>query len=184
MKQCILSGALAAALAVAPAQARSWAHYSNATLGYTIAYPANWTLDTNYVSASLGPDHEIHGTAFHVPAAMTAGTNLSTDSALSVESIPESNCMPSQFVDPAENVHTVHAGGLTYTAASSSDAGAGNRYETQVFVVADTSPCLAMRYFIHYAAIENYDPGTVKAFDKARLLRTFDAIRATLKLGK
>jgi hypothetical protein len=115
---------------------------------------------------------------------MTAGTNLSTDSALSVESIRGGNCTPAQFVDPAENVHTLHADGRTYIAASGSDAGAGNRYETRVFVIADTSPCLAVRYFVHYAAIENFDPGTVKAFDEAALLRTFDAIRATLKLWK
>src|SRR6185437_9066269 len=106
---------------------------------------------------------------------------LSTDTSLSVESIPGRSCKPAQFVDPAENVHKRHAAGRTYIAASSEDAGAGNRYETQLFVVAGS--CLAVRYFIHYAAIENFDPGTVKAFDRARLLRTFDAIRATSASG-
>jgi hypothetical protein len=181
MRLKLCAALVAAALLAAPAQARPWAHYSNATLGYAIAYPADWKIDMNYVSASLGPDHEIHGTAFHVPASMADGTNLSTDTSLSVESIPGRSCKPAQFVDPAENVHKLHADGRTYIAASSEDAGAGNRYETQLFVVAGS--CLAVRYFIHYAAIENFDPGTVKAFDRARLLRTFDAIRATLKLN-
>ena len=75
--------------------------------------------------------------------------------------------------------------GLHYTVATSSDAGAGNRYKTTVFVVDATSPCIAVRYFIHYSAIENFDPSSgVKPFDRRRLLAAFDAIRDTLRLAK
>lgn len=174
----------AAAMTMAAAHAAPWKHYTEATLGYTIAYPANWSIDTGYVTSNLGPGHDIHGVAFTIPASMAAGTNLGSDSKLSVESLPGSNCTPSQFVDPADDVHTVHANGLSYIAATSEDAGAGNRYETDLFVVNDTSPCIAVRYFIHSSNIANYDPGTVTQFDHARLIGWFDRIRATLKLGK
>jgi hypothetical protein len=176
---------VAAALAMtAAAQGAPWKHYTNATLGYSIAYPANWSIDTSYVNSTMGPGHDIPGVSFTIPASMAAGTNLGGDTKLSVESLPGSNCAPSLFVDPADNVHTIHADGRTYIAATSADAGAGNRYETDIFVVTGTSPCLAVRYFIHSSAIGNFDPGTVTAFDAAKLTAAFDKIRATLKLGK
>ena len=185
MMRCLGWAAALAVLAMAAAaQGAPWKHYTNATLGYMISYPANWTIDTSYVNSNMGPGHDIPGVAFTVPASMAAGTNLGDDSKLSVESLPGPNCAPSRFVDPAENVHTVHANGRTYTSATSDDAGAGNRYETDLFVVDGTSPCLAVRYFIHSSAIGNYDPGTVTQFDRARLIAAFNRIRATLKLGK
>ncbi len=178
--------ALALALTAATAsQAAGWHRYTNSELGYSISYPSGWTVDTAYEYDGLGPDHAIRGTAFTVPAAMAAGTNLGGDTKLSVESLPGSNCQPSQFVDPAQNVHQIVSHGIGYTVATSADAGAGNRYETTVFVADGTSPCLAVRTFIHYSAIENFDPASgVKAFDRAKLLAAFDRIRATLRLGK
>ena len=175
---------LLAVLSLAAAQAAPWRHYTSQTLRYRIAYPANWTIDTHYVFDALGPGKEIHGIAFTIPAGMTTGTNLAGDTKLSVESLPGNNCAPLQFVDPADDVHTVQADGRTYVEATSQDAGVGNRYDTELFVIEGTSPCLAVRYFIHYSAIENFDPGTVKAFDRDRLIAAFDAIRATLRLGK
>jgi hypothetical protein len=166
------------------AQAAPWQHYTDATLGYRIAYPANWTIDTHYVNQSMGPGHDIPGVSFTIPASLAAGTNLGGDTKLSVESLPGPNCAPSRFVDPADNVHTIHADGRSYTAATSEDAGAGNRYETDLFVIDGVSPCLAVRYFVHSSNIGNYDPGTVKEFDAAKLTKAFDRIRATLKLGK
>lgn len=184
MKRMAAGLAIVAALVTAQAAPAGWRHYTDRQLGYEISYPPGWSIDTHYVSVSLGPDHEIHGVAFTIPAAMTRGTNLGSDTKLSVESIPGHGCKPAQFVDPADDVHRTRENGLTWTVASSSDAGAGNRYETTVFVADKTSPCLAVRYFIHSSAIGNFDPGTVKEFDHARLVAAFDRIRATLKLGK
>jgi len=167
-----------------PASAQA-ARYTDPTLGYTISYPASWTLDTAYVNDTQGPSHEIKGISLTIPASMTQGTNLGGDTKLSVESLPGQNCQPSQFVDPADNVRHIVSHGIHYTVADSSDAGAGNRYETTVYVVDGTSPCIAVRTFIHYSAIENFDPSSgVKAFDRAKLIAAFDRIRASLRLGK
>ncbi len=172
---------LAATCACSLAQAAPWKHYTEPTLGWTIAYPAGWKIDTQYASIDKG----IKGVSFAIPDGYQPGTNLSHDNTLlSVESLPGQDCTPSQFVDPAEDVHTVHADGRTYTAASSGDAGAGNFYDVSIFVVNGTSPCIAVRYLVHSTNIGAYDPGTIKAFDAAKLTAAFDAIRATLKFGK
>ena len=71
----------------------------------------------------------------------------------------------------------------TYSAASSTGAAAGNRYEESVYAIAGSNPCTAVRYYIHYAAIENFEPGVVREFDRATLLAAFDTIRASLLLG-
>ncbi len=51
----VLSALLATGLA-AQAAPHGWKHYTDAMLGYTIAYPPGWSIDTHYVSAALGPD--------------------------------------------------------------------------------------------------------------------------------
>ena len=185
VKTILLGLAIAGAMTTAEAAPAGWKHYTDVKLGWTIAYPPQWKVDPNYVSASLGPDHEIKGVSFAIPDSVQPGTNLShNDTALSVESLPAKDCKPAQFVDPAENVRTVKADGRTYTAADSGDAGAGNRYETHLFIVNGTSPCIAVRYFIHYSAVENFDPGSIKQFNDAKLIALFDSLRATLTLGK
>ncbi|MBZ0228141.1 MAG: hypothetical protein K8F58_06775, partial [Bauldia sp.] len=71
-----------------------------------------------------------------------------------------------------------------YSVASLTDAGAGNLYEETVYALAGTSPCLAVRTFIHSANIGNFDPGTVTEFDKAALTAESDAIRKTVVAGQ
>jgi hypothetical protein len=162
-----------------------WKTYRDRKLGFTIAYPPGWTVNTRHESVSRGPDYPIPGVAFHIPATLAKGTNLSPDQTfVAVESQPGRNCKAAIFLDPVENEHKLKADGRTYTAANSADAGAGNLYETQLFVLDDTSPCIAVRYFVHSTNIHNYDPGTIRAFDEKNLTATFDAIRATLVLGK
>jgi hypothetical protein len=77
---------------------------------------------------------------------------------------------------------TVKEGVRSYSVASTTDAAVGNRYEEWVYAIPDSHPCTAVRYFIHYAAIENFPQGAVQEFDKAALLSTFDQIRRTLAL--
>lgn len=176
---------LAAALFVATACAAiagGWPHYVAPRHTWSIAYPPGAKVDEAYVNETMGPDHTIKGVAFYVPQRFARGTNLHDDSALSVEHLPGINCKPSQFVDPAEDPRIIGADGRRYRTAHGEDAGAGNRYETTIFVVDGT--CTAVRYFLHYSAIENYDPGTVTAFDRKAVLARFDRMRASLKLAR
>jgi hypothetical protein len=188
MSRTALVQLMTAALLVSQAAAAvpaGWKTFHDPRLGFTIAYPAGWRVDAHHESVSRGPDYPIPGVAFHIPAALAAGTNLSPDQTfLSVESQPGSNSKPAVFLDPVESEHPLEADGRRYTVASSADAGAGNIYETRLFVLDGTSPCIAVRYFVRSTNIHNYDPGTVKAYDARTLTSTFDAIRATLVLKK
>jgi hypothetical protein len=171
-----LSLILAATAAFAGPQTTT---YHDARLGFAISYPAQWSVDTAYQYQELGPGKTIDGVSFMVPAALTKGTNLAGDTRLSVEHL-DGPCTADRFLDSPQNVHSVTEGDRTYSVATEDGAGAGNRYEESVYALSGTSPCLAVRYFIHYSAIENFDPGTVKAFDRAALVATFDRMRRSL----
>ena len=155
---------------------------------FSLKDTTNYLVDEHYTYSAFGPGKEISGIKFVIPAAIASGTNLSADSYLSVETIPgiEKACSADQFLDLQNEATAVmiSENGKTYSFASSTGAGAGNRYEEWIYAVPSSSPCLAVRYFIHYGAIENYEPGTVMAFDKIALLKEFDSIRSSLRLIK
>lgn len=158
--------------------------YADGTLGFSIRYPAGYLLNTTYQYQELGPGKEINGVKFAVPASAVRGTNLAEDSGVSVEEIPQAtSCVPSMFLDGVKNTATVDDHGTTYEVASTTGAGAGNRYEETVYTLPGTNLCFAVRYFIHYGVIDNYPPGAVQAFDEKALLGKFDEIRHTLTLA-
>ena len=161
--------------------------YINSSKKYSVRYPTGFTLNQSYVYQSLGPNKDIHGVKFTIPSTLAVGTNLGPDSYVSVEQMPTAKtCDASYFVDPASSMKptTVVDHGVTYSMTTASDAGAGNRYEETVYAISGTSPCTAVRYFIHYAAIENYTPGAVTEFNKQALVNEFDQIRRTVVIQK
>lgn len=179
---CLLSlGAAAASPSRVPA---GWLTHKNPILGYSISYPRGWRVDPAYVYPGFGPDHEIRGVGFQIPKALAKGTNLSISlTGTSVESVPPGKrCDARRFLADAQNVRTVRQDGRVWSVADGSDAGAGNFYEISVFVLATRTQCLAVRTLIHSTNIANYDPGTVKPFDREALIATFDRIRRSLKL--
>ncbi|HVS79986.1 MAG TPA: hypothetical protein VHF05_03315, partial [Candidatus Paceibacterota bacterium] len=86
-------------------------------------------------------------------------------------------------LDQAGTAKTITENGTDYSVASSTGAGAGNRYEETVYALPGTNPCVGVRYFVHYGVIENYPAGAVKEFDRQSLLSTFDSMRKTLILN-
>jgi membrane-bound inhibitor of C-type lysozyme len=163
--------------------------YASSTAGFSIRLPAGFTTDENYDYQEMGPGTDIAGVKFTIPASVAAGTNLGSDSYLSVEQISQAQtCSANLFLDlqgqaTSYNPTTVTDNGTTYSLASSTGAGAGNRYEETVYAIPGTSPCIAVRYFVHYGVIENYPAGTIKQFDSASLYASFDAIRRTLTIA-
>ena len=161
--------------------------YENGSQGFSLRYPTGYTSKTDYQYSEFGPGKEIGGVSFTIPASLTRGTNLGADSYVSVEEIPQSperECAANLFLEAgaAGKLPTtaVTESGVTYSVASSTGAGAGNRYAETVYAIPGTGPCVAVRYFIHYSVFENYPPGTVRRFDEQSLLAQFDAIRRTL----
>lgn len=168
--------------------------YANATEGFSVRLPSvstasssatAFTIDDSYRYEALGPGKSIAGVRFTIPRGMAEGTNLSQDTYVSVETIPDvSDCDARRFLDATASSSIMRDAGSEYSFASTTDAAAGNRYEESVFALPGTSPCMAVRYFIHYGAIENYPDGAVREFDRASLLSVFDAIRRTLVIGQ
>jgi hypothetical protein len=115
---------------------------------------------------------------------MTTGTNLSTDSYVSVEQLPRAtSCTGDIYIRDNVKASAIDANGHSYSLASTTDAAAGNRYEEWVYAIPGSNPCTAARYFIHYGAIENYPTdGSVKEFDRAALLAAFDQIRDSIQV--
>lgn len=154
--------------------------YSNGSDGFSLRLPAGYTVNESYKYQEMGPGKDIGGIKFTIPPTMATGTNLSSDTYLSVEQIPQTqNCNASLFLEHAA-VSTVTDGNTTYSVASTTGAAAGNRYEETVYALPGTNPCIAVRYWIHYGVFQNYPPGMVQEFDQKALLGQFDVIRRTL----
>lgn len=159
--------------------------FASPSQGFSIRYPAGYTINESYTYQNLGPGKNIRGVKFTVPSTTAAGTNLNPETGLSVEEIPATTtCSASMFLYGAPAAQTVTDQGITYSVASSTGAAAGNRYEETVYALPGTNPCVAVRYFIHYGVIENYPSGSVKQFDEQSLLSQFDAIRRSLTVNQ
>lgn len=161
-----------------------WKTYNNQIAGYAISYPADWKVDVHYVYPGFGPDHDIHGIAFTIPRSMTRHTNLSPNmTGVSVETVNgRGRCNATRFLPDAQELRKLRNAGRTWSTANMQDAGAGNFYDIAVFAVPGSSPCLAVRYTIHSTNIGNYDPGTVREFDKTALVKLFAKVRQSLRL--
>jgi hypothetical protein len=163
--------------------------YASSTMGFSIYYPIGFTVDQNYSYQELGPGKDISGVKFTIPASLATGTNLGSDSYLSIEKIPQTgNCTANLFLGQQGSSpmisQTLTDNGTTYSVASTTGAGAGNRYFETVYALTGTNPCVAVRYFIHYGVFENYPAGSITEFDQVTLLSKFDAIRRTLTISK
>ncbi len=148
--------------------------------GFTVRLPAGYTPNARYRYQNFGPGREIAGTSFTIATSTRVGTNLADDAYVSVEMIPlTERCTANLFMDYA-TVSTTTDAGIMYSMGKTRDAAVGNRYDETVYVFPAMTRCVAVRYFIHYSAIENYPQGAVRAFDESKLVRTFDDIRRSL----
>ncbi|MDD5072062.1 MAG: MliC family protein, partial [Patescibacteria group bacterium] len=156
--------------------------YSDGTVGFSIRYPADYSIDTSYKYQALGPGKDIYGVKFTIPENLTAGTNLSSfDTGISVEIIPAvQECNALLFSDGSINVQNFIDYGKEYSFLTTNGAAAGNFYEEEVWALPGTNPCIAVRYLIHSTNIGNYPEGTVTEFDRAGLKSQFDRIRQSL----
>lgn len=170
-------------IAVAVETATQTNIYHDGTVGFTVRYPETYTVDATHAYA-IGGGKTIPGVSFTIADTMATGTNLSGDSYIAIESAKLSDtgtCEADRFLTvSATSTAVVLGNDVTYSVASSSDAGVGNRYEETVYARPSMTSCLIMRSFVHYTAIENYPKDTVEQFDIAALQESFDEIRDSL----
>ncbi len=153
--------------------------FTNASSTFTVNYPDGWTPNADYKYTGVSEAKPIHGVQFKILGEMATGTNLSADTYVSVEQLPRAtSCVGDIYIKDMVKPSAIDADGHSYSLASTTGAAAGNRYEEWVYAIPGSNPCTAIRYFIHYGAIENYPTdGSVKEFDRAALLAVFDQIR-------
>ncbi len=157
---------------------------SYATSTYSLTYPADFTINEAYAYQGV-PKKSIPGVKFTISSTMATGTNLASDSGVSIESLPHANkCSGDIYIYQNVRSHELVVGSTTFSVASTTDAGAGNFYEEIVYAMPNSHPCTALRYMIHSTNIDNYPTGTVRAFDRAALMTEFDKIRDSLKLNQ
>lgn len=159
--------------------------FASGSDGFSIRYPTGWTVDSAYRYTALGPGRAIAGVSFTVPSSLAASTNLSAGSYLSVEDIPGSDpCTADRFLGEGGRSRMDTVEGTEYSIAHRTEAAVGNRYGETVYAIPGTSPCMAVRTFIHWTVLENYPPGAVRAFDEKGLIDRFDAMRRTLVVAR
>ena len=154
-----------------------------ATSTFSLVYPSEYSVDEEYTYDAF-KGKPVAGVKFSVPASISEGTNLSSDTGVSVEWLPRANkCTGDIYVLPNVRATSLVVGSTTYSVATTSEAAAGNLYEEQVFAIADSKPCTAVRYFIHSSNIGNFEPGVAVEFNRDALLREFDNIRDSLEFN-
>lgn len=158
--------------------------YVDAIAGFSLRYGRGYLVDANYQYQALGPGKEIKGVRFTIPQSTARGTNLGADSSVSVETLPDlETCSATPFL-PGVTATEMIDGDRVYSVASSTEAAMGNRYEETVYALPGTYPCVAVRYFVHSSAYENYPEGTILRFDRDVLYAKFDAIRRTIVIAQ
>jgi hypothetical protein len=168
----------------APSAVPSSGEISYSGPDFSISYPKGYAADESYKYQELGPGKDISGVKFTIPAKLAAGTNLGTDSYISVEEIPHASvCSASLFINPETVIKKAVSAGVIYS-LESMGAAAGNRYDETVYAVPGSDPCIAVRYFIHYGVFENYPPGSIRQFDEPALISQFDRIRHSLMVSQ
>ena len=97
----------------------SWNTLASSTLGFSVRYPAGYTVTSPYAYQALGPGKTIIGTKLTIPASEATGTNLSSDSYVSIETLPKVNppaggCTADQFLgDQIGSTTSVTDNGVT-----------------------------------------------------------------------
>lgn len=158
--------------------------YASSTLGITFNYPKGYGLIESYSYEGVSAKKPISGVKITIPETMATGTNLSSyDTGVSIEWLPRAKlCTGDIYLLANVKAQKITENGIDYSVATTTGAAAGNRYEEQVYALATSSPCTAIRYFIHSTVVENYPEGTVREYDRTKLLSDFDKVRQSLIL--
>jgi len=151
--------------------------YTSTSLGYSLTYPLAYTQSDH--TYEFSPTKNIEGGfKVTVPVALATGTNLSSDSYLAIEQLPNArNCTGDIFLTANVKASDTTEGGVTYSVASSTEAAAGNHYEEWVWALNDSTPCTAVRYYIHSST----DATGTAEFNHEVLLQEFNSIRQSLR---
>jgi hypothetical protein len=159
--------------------------------GWSIAYPLDFPTDDNH-SASTTSDWSMNafGTvgvkAFEldIPKAFEPQTNFD-DAKLTIGRSDDATAVKECLSPSTEGPTSFGAttiNGIEFLKATSSDAGAGNYYETTSYRALHAGQCWAVEYTIHSSQIANYPTEyQLRQFDETELTDVLDRIVETFK---
>ena len=157
--------------------------YSSFDWGFSVKYPSDFSVNDSYMYAGLGHERQIRGVSFTIPPDKIEGTNLSPDTRFSVEVMPNvPNCSARLFMASASKVRAYAEDGVGYSEIVRMNRGAGSTYEEHVYALLQSSPCVAIRYYIHSTNITSYTPENIQPFDREDLLAVFDAMKKSVSV--
>lgn len=140
------------------------------------------------VKASIQTDTQENGQLDMIPTAAVVvtldpanfkGTNLGAASvSVGVSNDPSvvAACSAGQAAQGEKPSGTATLGGTKFTRFTFEDAGAGNRYTSTIYRATSGGNCYELVEFLHWAPIENFSPGAIKEFDRAKIEAELGAI--------
>ncbi len=147
---------------VSPAPTSEWRSGSNGTMGsvyLVVVVPATLEPQTNFVDAKL--------TVGSSRAKTAVADCLTADAASTV---------------PGSSTGTAVVNGISYSVFKTSDAGAGNYFDTTSYRTVHAGQCYAIEYTIHSTAIGNYPVEYgLTAFDEGKIGVVLNRIVGTVK---
>lgn len=146
---------------------------SGGGVGYSQSWMQNSTKSGMLLVKATLPGSYESKTNF-ADATFTVGT--------SADPTAVSNCLQSasNTNNPQRSQTTIN--GTQYTKIVSSDAGAGNFYQTTSYRTIRSGQCYAIEYTIHSTNIANYPPSAgIKAFDQTKVQNLLDGIVQSFK---
>jgi membrane-bound inhibitor of C-type lysozyme len=155
--------------------------YLDETYSFNINYPKDYLQDKKYKYTIIGQDSSIDGVRFTIPKNYTDSNNLSKESYISIENIPNfKSCSASLFLLDA-TPKNISENGSDYSFAFREDLASDEKYEEYVYAFKKDKVCFGVRYFIGYSYIENHTAQAVTTFNKDNLLKEFNFIRDSLE---
>ena len=158
--------------------------YSNATYGFSFAYPASMQV----VTPTYGylKDEVVQ---VQIPKSAYPGTNFD-DAAISVSAQSAkslNDCLaltPPEGSDGFKTKATIN--GVDFYMTNSNGAGAGNFYESKVYrtVKSPGGICIEISETIHTSNISNYPPGTVTESNQSDVQAKLDPIVQSFKFKR
>jgi hypothetical protein len=167
---------------------------NNTSGGFSIAYPIDFSAQDNY-PATPSTDwrvntNNITGVKYFtlsVPKAFEPQTNFA-DATLTVgasgASAAVTQCLTQDPANGPTAVATSSAtiNGISFTVFHSSDAGAGNIYETTSYRTVHGGKCYAVEYTVHSGQIANYPTSyNLQPLDEAKIATLMQNIIGTFK---
>lgn len=147
------------------------------------------------VTASVETDTQENGQLDMIPEAAVVvslnpngfkGTNLgdaSVSVGVSKDPTIVAACSAGKAAQGEKPAGSATLGGVKFMRFTFEDAGAGNRYASTVYRATSGGDCYEVVEFLHWAAIENFSPGAIKQFDRAKVEAELHGIARSFSLS-